>query len=108
MKKKFRVKKSIEFKKILDSRKLVGKNSSFSIYYSKNKFNHGRIGISVSKKVGNAVSRSTIRRQIRAMINKTRVLDKSYDLIIIVRKEYTDNSFEVNLNNLNSILTKLV
>lgn len=103
MKKQYRVKQSKEFKQILDKKLILGKNSSFTIYFSKNNLDHGRIGISVSKKNGNAVVRSKIRRQIRAMINQTDILKNKLDLIIIVKQTYNDNSFETNLENLKSI-----
>lgn len=107
MKKLYRVKISSEFKKILDKKLVLGKNSSFTIYFSSNDLDHGRIGITVSKKNGNAVIRSKIRRQVRAMINQTKVLDNHLDLIIIVKQEYNNNSYQENLNNLKSIFDQI-
>lgn len=107
MKKQFRVKKSSDFKKILDYKKIAGRNASFVIYYHHNILNYGRVGISVSKKLANAVYRSKIRRQVRAMINKTDILTKSNDLVIIIKEGYIKLTFQENLNNLIAILSKM-
>ena len=54
MKKKYIVKKSSDFTKIIkESHFLKGKG--FVIYTKKNKLDYSRFGISVSKKTGNAV-----------------------------------------------------
>lgn len=107
MKKKYRVKKSTEFKKILDKQLVLGKNLSFTIYYLKNELGYGRVGLTVSKKNGNAVTRSTIRRQVRAMINQIDVFNYSFDFIIIIKMPYNNYSFSENLNNLKSIFGRL-
>ena len=107
MKKLYRVKESRLFKQILDQRQILGKNSSFTIYFSSNTLDHGRIGLSVSKKLGNAVVRSKIRRQIRAMIDQIDILKNKFDFIIIVKQTYHDNSFETNLKNLKLIFDEI-
>lgn len=98
MKKEYRLLKSEDFKKVLDQRHLAAKNSSVSIFYATNKLPHARIGISVSTKVGNAVTRVKTRRQIRAQINLCSILDKSVDLVIIAHNGYLKRDFQENLN----------
>lgn len=107
MKKKYRVKKSSEFKKILDRQLVLGKNSSFNVYYLKNSLGFGRVGIAVSKKNGNAVVRSRIRRQVRAMVNALNIISYSYDFIIIIKQAYNNLTFDENLNSLKSIFEKI-
>lgn len=96
MKKQFRLLDSKEFKSVLDRRLVAGKNSSVSIYYKPNDYSHARIGISVSKKLGDAVTRVKIRRQIRAQINLTKVLSKPCDIVIIAHPGYLNKSFVEN------------
>ena len=110
------VKKSLEFSDIIGKGKLV-KNKSFVIYYDKNFLDRYRIGISVSKKLGNAVYRNKYKRQLRSIIDKYK---KNYpnniDYIIIVRNSYINLSFEekekdyiylINkINKLNNVLIK--
>ena len=70
MKKEYRIKKNEEFQKIIRQKKSIV-HSKFVIYFRKND-EHLRIGISVSKKLGNAVVRNKIKRQIRMMISSQR------------------------------------
>ncbi|GAB6904483.1 Ribonuclease P protein component [Desulfosarcina cetonica] len=58
------------------------------IIYRKNDLSNSRIGITVSKKVGNAVVRNKIKRIIREFFRKSRMLyNNNYDINIIVRKK---------------------
>ena len=67
MKKEFRVRKNEDFSKII-SKRISLASSSFIIYKDHNDIGHGRVGISVSKKLGKAVIRNKIKRQLRMMI----------------------------------------
>jgi ribonuclease P protein component len=108
MKKQFRLKKSEDFKKVLDKRHCAGKNDSISVFYSPNEIDHARIGISVSSKVGNAVTRATIRRQIRAQINLTDIIKQSYDIVIIARKGYLEKTFQENTKLLENCFSRIL
>lgn len=102
MKKEFRLLKSSDFKKVLNEKKRALKNDSVSIYYKKNDLSHIRIGLSVSKKLGNAVVRSTTRRKLRAIISELNVLLYSYDIVIIVREKFLSNTYLENKQILKS------
>lgn len=95
MRKLYVVKNARDFEKIIKTGKLA-QNKSFIIYYSDNDLPYNRYGISVGKKLGNAVYRNKYKRKIRAIIDNYK---KSYinhqDYIIILRgsakdKEYHD------------------
>lgn len=107
MEKEFRITRSEDFKKVLDQRHCAGKNSSVSVFYAENKDSHAHIGISVSNKLGNAVTRVRVRRQIRAQINLTGVLDKPYDIVIIAHLGYLEKSFQENTEILRSCFLRL-
>lgn len=108
MKKEYRVKKSKDFKKVLDYRHTAGKNESMSIYFAPNKeLKHARFGLSVSTKMGDAVVRARVRRQLRSMINLTGALDLPYDIIIIARPGFLNHTFQENLSLLNGALARL-
>ena len=76
------------------------KNKNLVLYTKNNSSNkYYRFGISVGKKVGNAVIRNKLKRQMRMIID----LNKKYyendkDYIIIVRKNCLNCSFE-EINN---------
>ena len=93
MKKKNIVKENRDFSRIINNGKKCW-NDAFSIYYDVNSYNDYRIGISVSKKTGNAVTRNKIKRQIRNIADKYKnVYPKNKDYIIIVRKNYINLDF---------------
>ena len=102
MKKDFRLRRSSDFKAVLDQRHCAGKNTSVSVFYAPNTLAHARIGISVSSKLGDAVTRVRIRRQIRAQINGSDVLVKPYDIVIIAHQGYLEKSYQENLKILNN------
>lgn len=107
MKKLYRLKKSEDFKKVLDQRHCAGKNESVSIYYASNDLKHARIGISVSTKIGNAIVRARVRRQIRAQINLTDVLSKPFDIVIITQHGYIHKTFQENTASIKALFSHL-
>ncbi|MGM9857875.1 MAG: ribonuclease P protein component [Bacilli bacterium] len=107
MKEKFRVKKHQEFQEIINSKKFE-KNSNYAIYFRSNEFGYSRIGISASKKLGNAVQRVKIRRQVRAMLRELWGLDIPLDLVIIVRNGYKIENYNESLNKLKDLLDKII
>ena len=106
MKKEYRLLKSNDFKKTM-SKKKVFTNSSFVFYYSKNDLNKIRVGISCSSKIGIAVTRNKIRRQVRMMCQSLFDKADSFDFVIIIRKGYLNKTFEQNQNELNYIYSKI-
>ena len=67
-----------------------------------------RIGISVSKKLGKAVIRNKIKRQVRMMLQQTINFDDNYDYIVIIRNKYLDLDFNSNLNELKYLYKKIL
>lgn len=102
-----RVKKYREFKEILDLKKFI-RNDIFIVYFRENDFGHARVGILVSKKNGNAVTRVKIKRQIRAIIDDTLEYEKvSKDLIVVISKRYSIDDFQSNKAKLTEIIESI-
>jgi|SRR5690625_4507509 len=86
MKKAYRVKNKEQFQLILNKGNSFA-NRELVIYYKKNpSYEHFRVGISVGKKIGNAVKRNKIKRLIREAVRKLKDhIDPEVDIIIIAR-----------------------
>lgn|SRR5690554_3320565 len=106
MKKERRILKGIEFQKIIENKKFVV-NQSFVIYYCKKQEKHARIGISIGKRLGKAVQRNKVKRQVRMMFQD--ILDKSLnnDMICIVRAGYYQHTFSENKKLLENLVFKV-
>ncbi|KXT85064.1 ribonuclease P protein component [Streptococcus oralis] len=86
MKKNFRVKKEKDFKAIFKEGTSFA-NRKFVVYQLENQKNHFRVGLSVSKKLGNAVTRNQIKRRIRHILLSVRErLADNVDFVVIARK----------------------
>ena len=96
MEKAYRIKKNSDFQKIYKKGKSVA-NRQFVVYTYKNRdLKHFRLGISVSKKLGNAVTRNRIKRAIREnfKVHKQNIIAK--DIIVIARQPAKDmNTLEI-------------
>lgn len=106
MKVENRVKKYSDFQKVIN----LGQSfraQTLTIYFLENDLDRTRIGISVSKKSGNAVVRNKIKRQIRAIISKEMDLTKSLDYVFIARKEFDINSFGKTREDIVKLIEKV-
>ncbi len=106
MKKKYRIRKNEEFQAII-KRKRFYASSTFVLYVVPKKEKSARIGLSVSKKIGNAVVRNKVKRQLRMQLQDCFNIHGDFDAIIIVRKRYLQDSFEVNKKDLETLLKKV-
>lgn len=106
MKKKFRIKRSDEFQEIINHRKFM-RSKSFVIYTKIKKEEHARIGISVPKKIGNAVVRNKTKRQIREMIRNHEIFEGNLDVILIVKANYLRDTYEDNQKDLEKLLKQV-
>ena len=84
------------------------KNSSYVVHYLKNGFTACRIGLSVSKRLGNAVVRVRTKRQVRAMCDSLiDYANHTFDIVIIVRQDFLSKNFEDNKKALSAILSEI-
>ena len=80
------------------------RNQSYVIHYRPNEFNYVRVGISVSSKLGNAVVRNLVKRQIRSMCDS--LIDyysQSLDIVIVAKANFLDRSYDDNKQSLKEL-----
>lgn len=94
MRKLYIVKDTRDFEKII-TKGICNKNRCFIVHSLNNDLPYNRYGISVSKKLGNAVFRNKYKRKIRSIIdNNKKDYNNSKDYIIILRKGALDKSYQ--------------
>ncbi|WP_304341376.1 ribonuclease P protein component [Metaclostridioides mangenotii] len=89
------IKKDSDFRKVYKHGKSFA-NKYLVIYILKNRSDTSRIGISVSKKVGKAVTRNKVRRLIKEAyrLNIDNKIKPGYDIVFIARVSSSNASFE--------------
>ena len=106
MNKKYIISKNLEFQELIKKGKKE-KTRFFVIHYKNNNYNYNRYGISVGKKIGKAVTRNKIKRQIKSILSKNK-LNYSKDYVIIVRKEILSIKYFEIKKVLNNILKEKI
>ncbi len=91
MKKKNIVKSSDEFTRIINSIK-PNRFKGYLVFIEHKVLDNYEFGISVSKKVGNAVTRNRIKRQFKSIIDKNNY-QNSFKCIIIIKKDALERNY---------------
>ena len=87
------LKKSQEYTNIIQKGKNI-KNKNFKIIYLPN--NTTIYGITIPKKVGNAVIRNKLKRQIKNIIMENELyIQKNYNYVIIIKETALDLTYQV-------------
>ncbi|NLW22026.1 MAG: ribonuclease P protein component [Tissierellia bacterium] len=90
MKKKYRLRKNEEFKRVYKRGKNYW-NRNLILYVVENGLDYSRVGFTVTKKVGNSVVRNRTRRRVREIYRKyINNIKEGYDIIIIPKKNVVD------------------
>nr|WGD73169.1 ribonuclease P protein component [Bacillus subtilis] len=106
MKKRNRLKKNEDFQKVFKYGTSVA-NRQFVLYTLDQPENDElRVGLSVSKKIGNAVMRNRIKRLIRHTFLEEKERLKEKDYIIIARKPASQLTYEETKKSLQHLFRK--
>lgn len=92
------IKNNLEYTRIIKSNKPF-KYKDYILYIEKNQSGPYKFGISVSKKLGNAVTRNKLKRQIKSIIDQKHY-ENSFNCIIILRKGILTKNFQQKQDSL--------
>lgn len=107
MKKAHRIKKNKEFQEVFQKGASFANRQLVIYYLHKDQQHHFRVGLSVSKKIGNAVIRNQIKRYLRqAFLELDKNIKPNYDIIIIARIPAKDMDFHLLKKSVNHLLYK--
>ena len=99
------LKKSNDFSRIIKNNKPF-KYKDYIIYVEKKDPSVYNFGFSVGKKIGNAVTRNKIKRQLKNILDKKN-FENNFNCVIIVGRGILNRSFSEREKNLIDALTKL-
>jgi len=100
-----RIRKNTEFVITMKGKRLSV--DGLSLFYTGNDIGNFRVGISVSKKLGNAVTRNRLRRQIRDCVMKTlHDYTLGFDLVFVARRELVAADYGRILKTVGTILKR--
>ncbi|KXT85306.1 ribonuclease P protein component [Streptococcus panodentis] len=103
MRKSYRVKSEKDFNAIFKKGQNVA-NRKFVVYKLEKDQKHFRVGLSVSKKLGNAVVRNRIKRKIRHVLMQYQKGLLTADFVVIARKGVEDLDYRQIERNLLHVL----
>ncbi|ENH98449.1 ribonuclease P [Gracilibacillus halophilus YIM-C55.5] len=107
MKKAYRIKKNKEFQSVFTKGASFANRQLVIYYLHKDDQKHFRVGLSVSKRIGNAVKRNQIKRYLRqAFLELEPTIHSNYDIVIIARKPTKDMNFHQIKKSLQHLLYK--
>ncbi|MDO5725777.1 MAG: ribonuclease P protein component [Tissierellia bacterium] len=93
MKKKYILKSYFDFKKVYEKKQTKG-NRQMVLYIKPNGKDFNRLGLTVSKKVGNAVVRNLLRRRMKEIYREnSNNLKTGYDLVFVLKPVCADISY---------------
>lgn len=105
MNKEHIVKSNLDFQRIIKNNK-VFKYKDYIIYVEQTNENNYRFGFSVGKKIGHAVTRNKIKRQLRNIVSKKNY-QNGFNCIIIVGSNVLTRTFQQMEANLYNALRNL-
>lgn len=111
MRKAYRIKKEKEFQYVFHHGKSVANRQLVLYVYPKPEQVHFRVGLSVGKKIGNAVKRNQVKRYLRqALLELEPAIRPDLDFLLIARPDIKTKNFHqvkssvVHVMNLANIL----
>ncbi len=99
-----RVTNNLDFTRIIQKGSSI-KTDALVLYYTRNS-DQLKVGFAVSKKVGNAVTRNKVKRQLRSIFRNYINKYPTLEIIVVVRKSYLSYSYEQIATSVTKMLNK--
>ncbi|XJS10648.1 ribonuclease P protein component [Aerococcaceae bacterium WGS1372] len=113
MRKDYRVKKEHEFQRVFHEGESVANRQLVLYVYPKVEQAHFRVGLSVGKKIGNAVERNQVKRYLRQALHELEpAIKPDMDFLLIARKDIQTKTFHqvkssiIHVMNLAGVIDK--
>ncbi|WP_440897374.1 ribonuclease P protein component [Amphibacillus sp. Q70] len=107
MRKQHRLKSNNDFQKVFKHGQSFANRQLVLYYLPKHDQSYFKVGLSVSKKIGNAVVRNQVKRYLRQAFHELEAdIKQSYDFVIIARKPTKDMNFYQIKKSLTHVLSK--
>lgn len=100
------VKSNEDFNDIIKNGKVL-KNKYYVIYYIDNRQDKYKVGIAIPKKIGKAVIRNKLKRQIKSILDNNKEKLKKIDYIIIARSQILEIDYKQKEKELVTLLNNL-
>ncbi len=104
MKKQYSLKSKIQFNKVLNKGQKISSQYFLISYRNSNEF---KLGISVPKKLGNAVFRNYNKRVIKNIIPDLNLYNINKDIVLVVRNKFIGLSIDQKTQILKEQLSKI-
>jgi len=105
--KRLRLKKREDFSKVFKHGKAAANHQLVVYYKPSHAAESFRVGISVSKKIGNAVVRNTMRRRLKEIVRQMEdKIAKHVDIVIIVRKPAVEMHYSELRRSVNHVIKR--
>lgn len=105
MEKKISLRKDLDFQRVYKKNKAFY-NRDFTVLIKNNGLAHPRFGITVSKKIGKANIRNSVKRKLREILRLNYSYINGVDIIIIPKKHTTDFTYDKLKKSLGHVLSK--
>lgn len=107
MKKKDILKSKLEFDNLIKTGQTFADNY-FRVFYTPNQTKKSQFGIAVGKKLGNAVVRNKLKRQVRQILTANKLqFSKSFNYIIMVKKPGLSLKYRVKEEKIIALMKKV-
>ncbi|MFW6377234.1 MAG: ribonuclease P protein component [bacterium] len=99
------LKKNKEFRRVYNRGKSIA-SRYLVLYYFPNQSQESKLGLSISKKIGNAVVRNKIRRRIKEIIRLKKNIKRGFDLIFIARMPIVELDYSRMEKDVNKLIKR--